>query len=755
MRLSTRARWPGRVRYRLIFRTLGALPIPSFPCPVPPAPAIDWRVDFPFRAIHLLAVHILADVFVRVARRLVDLQHDEDGCFDNNKNYCAFCGRQIFDNVEDASKIEIRYVSHLGAMLSIRARTHHVSGCFTCRLRRKKCEEGKPSCKACRHLGLRCDYKRPMWWSNGEQRRQQKELIKDAIKRTQLSKKSAQSSQLQSVTTPPSLCHSIPSVPTSAEAFTDSMPETRAPSVETPFSGPMDFPHMSPDSYFQLPSHPPYPTTHAQYPMYSPYEIDIKTERSIYVNDVQTRKDSTISTFSTFQPPPPTNGLSNYSSDSWVQQEYHENLHETFPEEHVDFNFFDFPHGQLTPTHETVINVEEEDKYLLNHFLDKVIKLAFPILDTNQHGSARSDVVLPALESNKAYLHCCLSIAGTHMKATQGLSSEQIDNDIVRHRYSAISELCEALNQDTNHDRILEATLGMIFFQCSVGRPNDALPDIPWHQHFQAATSLVNKLELPSSVVELSMTGAGHPSFNMTLTAWIDILGATMVGRMPVFADTYRDLNLNHGSAGLAELMGCDDKIMFLISEIACLDLQRAEGLDDMLLCKYVEILATEIGSSESSTGLEVDTCFSPTGAIRPKQLRTNLTAVFRLAARIYLCSLVPGYEPRSPSVWHLLTQFSELMNFIPEGPEGFDRSLAWPILIAGSSATAGSPFRFMLAERCAKMGEAAEFGSFGRIREILATIWAANDAAAERGEHHGMHWRDVMHDKSWDFLLI
>jgi hypothetical protein len=594
-----------------------------------------------------------------------------------------------------------------------------------------------------------------MWWSNTEQRRQQKELIKDAIKRTQVSKKGSQPPQPQSVTTPPSLCHSIPSVPTSAEAYTDSMPETRASSVDTPYTRPYDFPNLAQDSYFEIPPHPQYATQHAQYPMFSPYEIDIKTERSIYVNDVQTRKDSTISTFSTFQPPPSSNGLPGYPADSWVQEEYHENLHETFPEEPVDFNFFDFPHGQITPTRETVITVDEGDKYLLSHFLDKVIKLIFPILDTNQHGSARTDVILPALESNKAYLHCCLSIAATHMKATEGKSGEQIDSDIVRHRYSAISELCEALNQDTNHDRILEATLGMIFFQCSVGRPDDALPDIPWHQHFQAATSLVNKLDHPANVVELSLTGAAHPPFNMTLTAWIDILGATMVGRMPVFADTYRDLNLNQGSAGLAELMGCDDKIMFLISEIACLDLQRSEGLDDMLLCKYVEILATEIGSSEPAIGSAVDNCFSTTGAIRPKQLRINLTAVFRLAARIYLCTLVPGYEPRSPSVCHLLAQFAELMNYIPEGPDGFDRSLAWPLLVAGSSATAGSPFRYMFAERSGKLGEAAEFGSFGRIREILGSIWDINDTAAARGDYHGVQWREVMREKDWDFLLI
>jgi hypothetical protein len=115
----------------------------------------------------------------------------------------------------------------------------------------------------------------------------------------------------------------------------------------------------------------------------------------------------------------------------------------------------------------------------------------------------------------------------------------------------------------------------------------------------------------------------------------------------------------------------------------------------------------------------------------------------------------VPGYEPRSPSVCHLLAQFAELMNYIPEGPDGFDRSLAWPLLIAGSCATANTPFRFMFADRSAKLGDAAAFGSFGRIREILGTVWEINDAAAERGDFHGVQWREVMRENKWDFLLI
>lgn len=593
-----------------------------------------------------------------------------------------------------------------------------------------------------------------MWWSNSEQRRHQKEVIKDIIKQTQLSKK-AQPSQQPGANSPPGLCHSVPSAPTTAEIHSDSIPHTRAGSVDSPFSQGCDFAHFSSDGCFQIPQPPQSMASHPQFPAFSPFEVDIKTERSVFVNDIPMRRDSTISTFSTFQPPPTNNGMPAFPADSWVQQEYHESLNETFPEEPLDFDFFDFPHGQMTPNHETTIAVDESDKYLLNHFLDKVIKLIFPVLDANQHGSARSDVVIPALETNKAYLHCCLSIAATHMKATQGLSGEQIDHDIIRHRYSAISELCEALNQeDSDSARILEATLGMIFFQCSVGRANDALPDIPWHQHFQAAADLANKLELPCVVVDSATNGTSHPPFNMTLTAWIDILGSTMMGRAPTFADTYRELNLNHGTAGLAELMGCDDRIMFLISEIACLDLQKRDGLQDIALCEYVRVLAEAIGSVEPPEEA-VQSCFSATGAIRPRQLRTNLTAAFALAARIYLCSLVPGYEPGSTSMCHLITRFTQTMGFIPEGPEGFDRCLAWPMLIAGANATVETPFRAMFAGRCTKLGDAAEFGSFGRVRELLGDVWSINDANTAKGEPQGVHWRDVMQGKGWDFLLI
>ncbi|EME79879.1 uncharacterized protein MYCFIDRAFT_72110 [Pseudocercospora fijiensis CIRAD86] len=632
------------------------------------------------------------------------------------------------------------------------------SGCFTCRLRRKKCEEGKPACKACRHLGLRCDYKRPMWWSNGEQRRAQKEVIKNIIKKTQLTKKhqaqqaQAQQPQLSSSTSspPPPLSHSVPS---SAEApFAESFPPSRCPSSDgSPYSTACDFNYGSPDGYFGMPPPPQPYAAHSQYPMFSPYEIDVKTERQIFVNDVPTRRDSTISTFSTYQPPPNADGIQTYPADAWIQQEHFESVCEEFPEEPVDFNFFDFQHSPATPAHEAIIEVEEGDKYLLSHFLDKVPKLIFPVLEANQHGSSRSDIIVPALENNKAYLHCCLSIAATHMKATEGATGEQIDNDIIRHRYAAVSELCEQLGKDENHDQMLGNTLSLIFFQCSVGRPDDALPDIAWHQHFSMATSLIHRLDLQNVVLELAPQ---HPPFNMTLASWIDILGSIVIGRQPVFADTYREMATNGQSMGLQELMGCDDRIMFLLSEIACLDYQQTLGMELHQVCQYIESLGFAISQTELPPG-SVQSCFSPTGAIRPKQLATNMTAVFRIAARIYLCTLLQDNNPSTPQICGLVSQFSDLMNYIPAGADGFDRSLAWPILIAGASSVPTSPFRSMFAERCERLGDAANFGSFGRVRELLNDIWQINDTALAQGDYQGIRWRDAMQQKGWDHLLI
>ncbi|CAO2648948.1 Nn.00g098970.m01.CDS01 [Neocucurbitaria sp. VM-36] len=623
------------------------------------------------------------------------------------------------------------------------------TGCFTCRLRRKKCDEGKPACRACKHLGLKCEYKRPMWWSNNEQRRNQKEMIKNIIKRTKLNEKTAQGVAM-GTNTPPSLCHSMQT----ADTFSDGISCTRAPSVDSQNSLDYNFNSASTPDFYNSSMPPPMFAPSFSHPgHFAPYEIDIKTESQMFINDIPTRRDSTISTFSHYQTPPAVGHI--YPTDNWIQQDYFESRRESFTEEPLDFPIFDYTaHGVFSPSHQPTIQVDECDQHLLSHFLENVMPSVYPVLETNQPGAARADVIIPALESNKAYLHCCMSVSALHMKTTQGLQGEQIDQDIYRNRYATVQQLTQSLFGDSEHAQTLEATLGMIFFPCSVGRFDDGLVDIPWHQHFQAVQSLVHKLELPAQMVALNGQAHSQPPFNMTLASWIDILGATMLGRTPSFADTYREKLIADASSGLAELMGCEDRIMYLISEIACLEALKNENMDIVQLCAHIKLLGEQISLTEPPQG-SLNSAYTSTGEILPRQLRRNMTAVYRLAARIYLCSLVPDFDRTSHSFVNLVSALCKAMDYIPAGPDGFDRSLVWPLLVAGSISLPDSGFRTMFAERSAALGDAANFGSFGRVKELLNQVWRVNDDNLAKGSTQSVHWRDMMRQKGWDFLLI
>ncbi|KAH3452196.1 hypothetical protein KXX05_008423, partial [Aspergillus fumigatus] len=50
------------------------------------------------------------------------------------------------------------------------------------------------------------------------------------------------------------------------------------------------------------------------------------------------------------------------------------------------------------------------------------------------------------------------------------------------------------------------------------------------------------------------------------------------------------------------QLMGCDDRVMYLISEIACLESLRLEGrIDDLALTQHVSALDAQIEWTESA----------------------------------------------------------------------------------------------------------------------------------------------------------
>ncbi|KAM3444090.1 hypothetical protein NHJ13734_001569 [Beauveria thailandica] len=693
------------------------------------------------------------------------------------------------------------------------------SGCYTCRLRRKKCDELTPFCSACQHLGLECEYKRPVWWSNNEARRRNKEDIKIIIKRKKLAEKSATHEIHSSVSPPPpSLSHSMHTSASGSSDFYDQ--RNRSASIDSRASAGTYY-NNSNNNFNSPPSgadfvaynsqiHPDfiYGVAAASGGGYSPYEIDVKTERQMYVNDVPTVRESHVSTFSTMHTPPPpgtvlpAGSFLNGCLNGWTGHHHvHEERNESLSDEALNANIFDFAHGPPQEERMLQIELDERDQHLLQHFIKYVMPTIFPILELNQHGSVGSDLILPALQTNSIYMHCCLSTAAQHVKTASLAAAAAAaaghalppadevgdpDGDIMRHRYATIWSLCEALKRDESHQQILEATLGLIFFQCVVGRPDDGLLDIAWHQHFQAAISLVQKLDLPRLVSSPSSSSSSSVAtqqpqqqrplvqtpFNMTLTAWIDILGGTMLGQSPQFAHTYREKHLSdHPHLGLRELMGCEDRVMYLISEIACLEALKKAGMDDFVLCQHVSSLGeqmslTEVGgggdnNNNNNNNNHPQLPFNTDGTLSPMQLSQNMTSAFRIAARIYLCSLVPGFNPFQPSPMSLVDKLTAVLQCIPAGPQGFDRSLVWVYLMCGSISAPDSPFRALFEQRIAALGEQAKCGSFGRMVVVMRELWLQNDEllrASTPGSDVApryVHWREILQMNGWDYLLI
>ena len=491
----------------------------------------------------------------------------------------------------------------------------------------------------------------------------------------------------------------------------------------------------------------------------------------MYINDVPARKDSSTSTYSTWHAPAE---MTPFLENEWVHEGIFEPP-EIFSDDPSEPPHEFFEHQMPPPIHQTPIvsqqpkiEVDACDRPLLDHFLQNVVPLLFPILEINRPGFARAEIILPALEKNRCYLHCCLHIAAEHLKSIKCFEGQAAEDELIRIRGAAVLALHseiekESMGQVLDHQALLDATLPMTIYKSAVGRPEDHPLEVPWHGHFQVITDLVKRLQLEYAVEHLSGEEPYTP-ICMTQTAWVDILGATMQVRSPLFAPSYRTKFESSTGSGLREMMGCDDKVMYLISEIACLDAIKHEAAEDeWKICEMIAMLGRYLDTTTPKPPPALKNPILPTGMIDTEQLCDNITALFCVAARIYLVGLVPDHTDTSSSNGKLVDDLANILDFIPSGIHGFDRALVWPMLIGGAASDPDSRLRRIITERVATLGGAGEYGSFGKMVRLLQEVWRQSaEQQAQSPLHSGrrrrnVHWRDVMmqHEGWQDFLLI
>ncbi|OJI82365.1 hypothetical protein ASPTUDRAFT_126698, partial [Aspergillus tubingensis CBS 134.48] len=611
-------------------------------------------------------------------------------------------------------------------------------GCFTCRVRRKKCDEKRPVCGSCSKLALKCHYKAPQWWATNDQRKRQMKRISTRIRQSRIIEKEGDMQEY--VKRVGALAQKAPVSSRDDEAIDPMLGE----------------------------GFDPYSYTPTTVPPLSPYNINVTTETQAFMLPAQDNSNAPnpSSAATTDFAPGPASHLPNTGKGKSRKKS------NPIQHNHAMDEGLAQPNRSLSNYLLTVIPLQDEDKPLLEHFVDNVVRIVLPIPEIYPGNQTHVTEIVNSLQNNRAYLHCCLSASAIHMKACRRLE-DQVDPEIMDHRFTAISQLSRALLRGNGDMHVLNGTLALIFFYSAVSSPEDYLPDISWTHHFIAVWNLVKKLDRPPS------------PFNVSLIAWIDILGSTMVGRTPAFSHTYRTKNMRGISSGLERLMGCDDRIMYLISEIACLEDLIADpsaGMVEAEMRKQFADLIAQLSWTEPPNK-NFENVFAGSGKIKPDKLTKLISAVFRTAARIYLYSVMPGFNYHDGTIMNLVGSIADTLSYIPSGPHGFDRCLAWPLFMAGVHSVSSSHFRRVLTERVAALGYKGRFGSFGQMYRILKEVWKATDGPLTTPENvnqaqqegsssshlarydeaialevslgHTPLWRAIMKHKKWEFLIM
>ncbi|KAI0142457.1 hypothetical protein F4776DRAFT_653618 [Hypoxylon sp. NC0597] len=397
----------------------------------------------------------------------------------------------------------------------------------------------------------------------------------------------------------------------------------------------------------------------------------------------------------------------------------------------------------------------QRDLPMVDHFVQSVLPDIFPIQQLSRQGQSISHLILTALQTNESYLHCCLMVASYHYKTTMKIESESVDTNVLQHHSALVKGIRELLNRKEDYEQVLQTTLSLITFQCHVGIYDSSIIRVPFYEHIRGTTSVAHALELPG-LVSNSKQPEGFDRLYISMIAWVDILSSTMKGSPPYFARIYREryLSRDNNDLGLVNLIGCEDHVMYLISEIACLDALKKEGIDDDTVRQHITVLEEQLDDvkmRESAPEIFIN------GSLNLRQLTHYITEAFLTAAKLYLQSLSPGFYTQRLDCMGKVERITELLHNIPPGPKGYDRSLVWVYLVCGSVSMPSSSFRPFFNDRVAQLGDAAKLGSFGGLVSVLQEIWHPTAPGDPSSTERSLHprWRHAMMRKGWDYLLI
>ncbi|KAF3909263.1 hypothetical protein ABW20_dc0106034 [Dactylellina cionopaga] len=231
---------------------------------------------------------------------------------------------------------------------------------------------------------------------------------------------------------------------------------------------------------------------------------------------------------------------------------------------------FSFPDLQIPTENKLDIN-------LANLYLRTIFGVTYRALSDEQVVQYNDALIVPMFNDNKSFLHGCLSSTALHLTATNISETQRkgLVTEVFRHRQKSLKSLKQQVARSGDSDeriKIAATVCALISFEV-FSRKTD------WQVHVKAATDCV-------ILLNWCQQRPIHPGqwFIYSRILWLDILSSMTTENRPAFSDFYHQIlflqpEKRNQVNRLIEMTGCDDSVLYIISEITCLERWKFENL--------------------------------------------------------------------------------------------------------------------------------------------------------------------------------
>ncbi|KAJ5418409.1 uncharacterized protein N7487_001959 [Penicillium crustosum] len=604
------------------------------------------------------------------------------------------------------------------------------SGCWTCRLRRKKCDEMRPECRICSSLQITCYYghEKPAWMDGGAGQMAKAEEVKEEVKRAAARRRRGAQSM---------------------DALETNVAPAQAEGNATPFSD-------TEVDMLRLPSQPRDPASRMHVGG-DPSSCSSPTHPSL----AYTWSDGGSASISHFNAShnsagttPSYNGLGTLFADS--------------------------SGGQASAD-------EEIDRRFIVFYFDHFFPFLFPFYRPPLLEGGRSWVMELAVR-NKAMWHTTLCLSSYFMSVAldNTASGHEFCKTLAWERllrqtdvtFRMLQRDLEGVTSSAAQDLIIETSrimgsvIQLLKFEVSAGNFENCQTHLDaaivlFTQIFRAAGydandgnedgesptfhDILSQMGDPPWTMELQQRRAWNSDqaafrFFSVLLLLDDIVTSTCLEEPPRLQNYHALLLSTNGSDGNASLsletfVGCESWVILQVGQIAALDawkksLRKTGQLDTMeLVARAVEIKQTlvenlaslDVAAHAPRTPNPVDMfmLYNNHALSTLGDSSTVVTRIWAHAALIYLSVVVSGWQPGSSTIRENVARAIELLSRLPA--PALLRTVVWPFCIVGCLANPDE--ECLLRSMVQALAPLRLFGATQKALEIMENVWKRRDA--------------------------